>query len=114
MKGNFYYQKGFILKQEQSRWATTYVLVGRVLDTPVTPIRIAKRLQDMHQHEVADLFMCVQTVQKKIEEAYSASSSSIAIQDGPEAGQTVPHLHVHILPRKSGDFKENDDVYTKS
>ncbi|GFY42301.1 nitrilase and fragile histidine triad fusion protein NitFhit [Trichonephila inaurata madagascariensis] len=86
------------------------VVPGHVL---VTPIRIAKRLQDMHQHEVADLFMCVQTVQKKIEEAYSVSSSSIVIQDGPEAGQTVPHLHVHILPRKSGDFKKNDDVYTK-
>lgn len=29
-------------------------------------------------------------------------SFNIAIQDGPEAGQTVPHLHVHILPRIRG------------
>ena len=33
--------------------------------------------------------------------------------DGPTAGQTVPHLHVHLLPRRDGDFKENNDVYTE-
>ena len=32
-------------------------------------------------------------------------------QDGAQAGQTVPHVHVHILPRKSGDFENNDEVY---
>ncbi|KAL4187564.1 hypothetical protein AMTRI_Chr09g39610 [Amborella trichopoda] len=31
--------------------------------------------------------------------------------DGPEAGQTVPHVHVHILPRQSGDFEKNDEIY---
>jgi len=31
--------------------------------------------------------------------------------DGPEAGQTVPHVHIHILPRKVGDFERNDIVY---
>ena len=32
-------------------------------------------------------------------------------QDGPEAGQTVPHVHVHVLPRRAGDFENNDEVY---
>ncbi|GFV69635.1 hypothetical protein TNCV_4507501 [Trichonephila clavipes] len=31
---HFYYQNGFILKQEQARWAATYVLAGRMLETP--------------------------------------------------------------------------------
>ena len=34
-----------------------------------------------------------------------------ALQDGPAAGQSVPHLHVHVLPRKAGDFTNNDEVY---
>ncbi len=33
------------------------------------------------------------------------------LQDGPSSGQTVPHVHVHILPRKPGDFEHNDQVY---
>ncbi|XP_032774180.1 bis(5'-adenosyl)-triphosphatase [Rattus rattus] len=33
------------------------------------------------------------------------------MQDGPEAGQTVKHVHVHVLPRKSGDFRRNDNIY---
>lgn len=33
------------------------------------------------------------------------------IQDGPQAGQTVPHVHIHILPRKTGDFDKNDEIY---
>ncbi|KAB1225643.1 Bis(5'-adenosyl)-triphosphatase [Morella rubra] len=32
-------------------------------------------------------------------------------QDGPQAGQSVPHVHIHILPRKAGDFERNDDIY---
>ncbi|GAB1318920.1 Dinucleoside triphosphate hydrolase [Madurella fahalii] len=29
-------------------------------------------------------------------------SFNIALQDGPEAGQTVPHVHVHVIPRIRG------------
>ncbi|KAG2614613.1 hypothetical protein PVAP13_3NG006576 [Panicum virgatum] len=32
-------------------------------------------------------------------------------QDGPEAGQTVPHVHIHVIPRKKGDFEKNDEIY---
>ena len=28
---------------------------------------------------------------------------NIGINDGPAAGQTVPHLHIHLMPRYSGD-----------
>lgn len=33
------------------------------------------------------------------------------MQDGKEAGQSVPHVHIHILPRRAGDFSNNDDIY---
>lgn len=84
------------------------VLPGHVL---VSPVRVVKRFCDLTEEEVADLFLSTQKVARVLEKAYSANSLSIAIQDGPDAGQTVEHVHVHVLPRKKGDFKRNDDVY---
>lgn len=34
-----------------------------------------------------------------------------AAKDGISAGQSVPHVHVHLLPRKPNDFARSDDVY---
>ena len=38
-------------------------------------------------------------VQAAVETAHGASSSEIGVQDGRDAGQSVPHVHVHIIPR---------------
>ena len=84
------------------------VLPGHVL---VSPIRVVQRFVDMQEEEVSDLFITTQKICRVIEKEFGSTSLSIAIQDGPEAGQTVPHVHVHILPRKIGDFEKNDDVY---
>lgn len=70
-----------------------------------------KRLNDLPASSVAPFFGAVQTVVSRLEKALGCTSSNVAIQDGTEAGQTVPHLHVHILPRKNGDYERNDDIY---
>lgn len=31
---------------------------------------------------------------------------NIGINDGPAAGQTVPHLHIHLIPRYTGDLPD--------
>lgn len=36
---------------------------------------------------------------------------NIAIQDGPEAGQSVPHLHTHVIPRYADPNNIGDLVY---
>lgn len=77
----------------------------------VAPQRCVERFADLTVEEVADLFSCVHSVAPVIERVFSSTSLSIVIQDGKDAGQTVSHVHVHLLPRRPGDFKRNDDIY---
>ncbi|KAG8900692.1 hypothetical protein FRB99_005808 [Tulasnella sp. 403] len=85
------------------------IVPGHVL---VVPKRVVPRLSDLTPEEISDLFGSIQKVGLAIERAYSAQSLTVACQDGPAAGQSVPHVHVHILPRKWEDFGgHNDRVY---
>ncbi|NWU63575.1 FHIT triphosphatase, partial [Pterocles burchelli] len=77
----------------------------------VCPLRPVERFRDLCPEEVADLFRTVQRVGNVVEKHFCGTSLTVSIQDGPEAGQTVKHVHVHILPRRAGDFSRNDDVY---
>lgn len=61
--------------------------------------------------EVTDLFHSVQVIGRALEKYYGCDSLTIAMQDGENAGQSVKHSHVHVIPRKGGDFKRNDDIY---
>uniref|UniRef100_A0A668UD76 Bis(5'-adenosyl)-triphosphatase n=1 Tax=Oreochromis aureus TaxID=47969 RepID=A0A668UD76_OREAU len=80
-------------------------------DVLVCPLRPVERFRDLRPDELADLFSTTQRVANLVEKHFSATSITIAIQDGPEAGQTVKHVHVHVLPRKAGDFQHNDSIY---
>lgn len=72
------------------------------------------RFSDLTQAEVTDLFLTVQRVGRMIERVYKATSLNIAIQDGADAGQSVPHVHTHIIPRQRADLDErggSDAIY---
>ncbi|XP_063942293.1 bifunctional bis(5'-adenosyl)-triphosphatase/adenylylsulfatase FHIT-like [Daucus carota subsp. sativus] len=84
------------------------LLAGNVL---VCPRREVKRFVDLTGDETSDLWIVAQKVGKQLEYYHKASSLTFAIQDGPQAGQTVPHVHIHIIPRKGGDFERNDEIY---
>lgn len=77
------------------------LLPGHVL---VCPRRVAPRLSDLTSDEVSDLFLTVQRVGRMVEHVYKASSLNVAMQDGVDAGQSVPHVHAHIIPRREADL----------
>ncbi|CDZ96360.1 Diadenosine polyphosphate hydrolase and related proteins of the histidine triad (HIT) family [Phaffia rhodozyma] len=85
------------------------ILPGHVL---ICPLRVVPRVADLSAEEIADLYLAVQKIGTVIERAYGGEALTISTQDGPAAGQSVPHVHVHVLPRKPTDFNgENDEVY---
>ncbi|KAL5203800.1 hypothetical protein ABZP36_008671 [Zizania latifolia] len=73
--------------------------------------REVKRFADLSSDETSDLWVSAKEVGTRLEQYHNASSLTFAIQDGPQAGQTVPHVHIHVIPRKKGDFEKNDEIY---
>ncbi|KAJ4771985.1 Bis(5'-adenosyl)-triphosphatase [Rhynchospora pubera] len=88
-----------------------YVHLNKVVHVLVCPRREVKRFIDLTPDETSNLWITAQKVGAKLEQFHNASSLTLAIQDGPQAGQTVPHVHIHVIPRKSGDFEKNDEIY---
>ena len=62
-----------------------------------------ERLGEIPQAEVAKLFAKAQELNETIMKKMSAQGSHISINDGKAAHQLVPHIHVHIIPRKPED-----------
>ncbi|ODN80752.1 hypothetical protein, variant [Cryptococcus amylolentus CBS 6039] len=85
------------------------LLPGHVL---ICPKRVVPRLADLNTEEVSDLFQSVQHVGKVLEQVYKAQALTVSLQDGAVAGQSVPHVHVHIMPRHPTDYNgDNDQIY---
>ena len=63
----------------------------------------ASNIVTLPQGEVAFLFEAVQRVTTALERAFVPSGFTIGINHGSISGQTIDHLHVHIIPRYTGD-----------
>lgn len=71
---------------------------GHVLVSPKDHIAT---LSDLPASQVGRLFEQVQIIAKAVESALDAEGTFVAINN--RVSQTVPHLHVHVVPRRNGD-----------
>jgi histidine triad (HIT) family protein len=71
---------------------------GHVL---VIPKNHHKKIQDMSSSENSDLFSLVHDMMSKVDSI--TGSTLIAIHNGESAGQDIPHVHVHLVPRSEFD-----------
>ena len=71
--------------------------------TLVIPKSHYAKVQDMSEQDAMAVFEITWKVAGAVEAGSQAGASTIAIHNGSEAGQEIPHVHVHIVPRKSGD-----------
>jgi bis(5'-adenosyl)-triphosphatase len=70
--------------------------------------RIVPKIQDLTEIEILDLFITAQEIVRKMEAIYKVSCQMV-IQNGIEAGQTVKHAHMHIIPNSTRVEREDDD-----
>ena len=87
------------------------IVPGHVL---VVSRRVTPRLSQLTDTEYTDLWHTVRIVQHLLVQQKHDSTRAafnVAVQDGSAAGQSVPHVHVHLLPRRDQDLARNDDIY---
>ncbi|KAL4480398.1 hypothetical protein ABPG74_020914 [Tetrahymena malaccensis] len=67
---------------------------GHVLVASRRPV---KRLHELTEVETLDLWTTVQQVSRVMEQIHKFPCQ-IGVQDGTDAGQTIDHVHIHIIP----------------
>lgn len=69
---------------------------GHVLVVPKIHEQFVERLP-IEYHEA--LFSSIRKLVCPIQEAMESPASNVIVNNGPNAGQIIPHVHVHIIPR---------------
>src|SRR5256712_10361629 len=85
------------------RWDRYPVAEGHLL---VIPKRHVEWFSDLSVPESQSLGSALNEAIELVKAKVNPDAMNIGINDGPAAGQTVPHLHIHVIPRWSGDVED--------
>ena len=72
----------------------------------VLPRRHVASVFQLDPDEWTDLWALVRHVREMLGDEGAAPAANVGVNDGGAAGQTVPHAHVHIIPRTPGDVAD--------
>ncbi len=76
------------------------IVPGHIL---IAPVRCVAKFEELTPEEVAAVFDLLSKLKKALVKVFGAEGFNYAWNEGKLAGQSVPHFHLHVLPRKSGD-----------
>ena len=79
------------------------VNTGHIL---IIPKRHVSDFFDISKDERESMFSLLDEVKEIIDEQYSPDGYNIGLNCGRGAGQTVMHVHMHLIPRYIGDIKD--------
>lgn len=71
--------------------------------TLVVPKRQVERLEDLPADEAAAIARELGAIARRVLKATGAPAYNVLQNNGAQAGQVVPHVHFHIIPRREGD-----------
>ena len=71
--------------------------------TLVVPKEERQRIKDLSLLSRAELLDGVAEVQRRLTAVFGTEDFQVNTHDGPMAGQEVPHVHIHVIPRYGRD-----------
>jgi histidine triad (HIT) family protein len=85
--------------------AVAFLDVAPLADGPTVnvPRRHVATVEEMSRDDARGLFATVARLAGPVRRAVGAAGNTIGINDGAATGQTIPHVHVHIVPRRDDD-----------
>lgn len=60
---------------------------------------------DLTDREGVEIMYLIRRVREILDREFAPNAYNIGINDGEAAGRTIPHFHLHIIPRYKGDVK---------
>ena len=84
-------------------WDSFPISPGHAL---VIPRRLVSSWWETTDEERRDLIALIDDVRKRIEHRFAPDGFNVGFNSGAAAGQTVPHLHLHVIPRYDGDVQD--------
>lgn len=100
------------LPQSRVAWSSPMVLAtwdgfpvspGHAL---IVPRRHVGRWDDLTPEEKIAVLNGIDAIRSIISDQHSPDAFNVGFNDGPAAGQTVMHFHVHVIPRYEGDVAD--------
>ena len=105
---------GEISFYETENFRTIYnrspILPGHSL---LIPKRHIESLLDFTEIELSELMIHAKGAILLLQKAFRCEGFNLSLQEKEEAGQSVPHFHLHLIPRKAGDLAKPGDWYPK-
>jgi diadenosine tetraphosphate (Ap4A) HIT family hydrolase len=74
--------------------------------TLIIPRRHMGSFFDLSEAERNSLLSLLEDAKRRLDKEFRPDGYNIGINDGSAAGQTVPHLHIHLIPRFHGDRED--------
>ena len=72
----------------------------------IVPKRLVSNYFDLSFHEQSACWIMVNKVKEELQKVYNPDGFNIGININEDAGQTISHCHIHVMPRYKGDVKE--------
>jgi len=69
----------------------------------IIPRRHVSSFFDTSPEERTALMALLDQTKKDLDGDFNPDDYNVGINDGPLAGQSIPHLHMHLIPRYKGD-----------
>ncbi len=91
------------IKRTEFAWAFPTNIPITPGHTLIIPVRHAQKFEELTDKEKVAIFELAAEIKDALRDAFGAEGFHCVWNEGNIAGQSVPHFHLHIVPRRVGD-----------